>query len=409
MSTVTIRKFVICSTVIFLCLVLNALIHQSVFNISLFCNSSDQRKTQKNPIIDTFGEVSVPLESEIRHMTQKPVQNEEDGGFLGEEKNDGNPSSTLRTVYQPDSKGFMEKKIEKDFSNFDEKNSEHSERSAKFSRNQQRQRDPIVTNAIPPFCWSGGWLSENEEESEVMISLPSSEHRKDRMVTVHSADDGRIEEAAEKVGAEKRFELTTVPPPGAGQALPEGFHVAPRVSVSGTPTPIAARSDAKKLEEEVRPTETASRQETGGPTEAENRAVDSQIVSGTGEMALSELPGTKKMKPFPEVTEEERPLEVSEESEFRDPELSQNLAEIQHRTPDAAEETGAAAETGNFPLAPGEPFEAPVAGYFGVRKPIVLPDVPTAAEGNGDVLVIEDVSEPESPTPELKDFPQVTE
>lgn len=97
-------------------------------------------------------------------------------------------------------------------------------------------------------------------------------------------------------------------------------------------------------------------------------------------------------------TPDEAPNHVGVGKEFLDSSLKTEVESLVQEGKEAVspEEFGKSVvegSVGNFPVSPGEPETAPIAGHYGVRKPVMIPDVPLEQEGVDDVLVIEDVSE----------------
>lgn len=433
MCTITIRKFVLCLILFVLCITFNAVVHKSVFTISLLRNSTRCCTTQTIDTIDSNVSNPPPVEVSTAYVVKKPRQDTEDGeNVLDDNLNDYRLSRISDGDTDFSGKSGPSPSLGPD-KKFCENFSDYSALPSNFSTKAPKKPSPIVGNAVWPFSLFGGLggisddegpismqdlppvvvgtsaegqtsmeaevrvISELEEAGSKAESKAGSESDSVSLVQATEKKDGKSEESAKK-GSKKRSVVKAAPKGGVSERIPEGFHFA-----SEAPEPqkemVAENVPATVLDSQVQPVIYVER---------------------------------KPMIPFPEVLESPTPsAAVGNLAELKasGPSIGENAA-IGNSSENGIENSaanGAAngvennaensgekivqkseTETGNLPLSLDEPLqEAPTVAHFGLRAPVVLPDIPMRNEaGKDEPLVIEEVSDlPEKK--ELLDFPDV--
>lgn len=229
--TVTIRTSVIAGLMFIIWLAVSILIDESVFNISLFCNSHLQHKIQTIGTNETTGDFEGVAEGTLRWNSHKFCEDEETGENLNVSYGNEMPSASSHSIsYDHVLSGGSENTS----INFAEKNTIHSSTSLNFSKKKEKSRDPIVRNAVWPFCWFGG----KTEEEMVRFSIPDvpspDKGAPNLMVQVQklpkfssnriltNADSVSEEPAAGEMSESERSEVEDT----VKVILPKDFHVA---------------------------------------------------------------------------------------------------------------------------------------------------------------------------------------
>lgn len=401
MCTITIRKFVLCLFLFVMCITFNAVLHKSVLNISLL------RKSPRHETIPTIvtADTSVtghPWETGgTRHSVQKPLQVMENGEFVRDEnknifqnREEHSSTESLRAANDAGN-------VPSENGNFSENYNDYSSFPANFSTKTSDRPDPIVNNAVWPFCIFGGSSGKRNEEPPRQEENPDFAAMPTEVRVWPNPESGTFEStsSAKTVSADEKTEngdrTAEEMQPGSQLAengetppavLPEGFHVAPMGPPSRSGTKVTRNKPAAIQDVPMRAPEME----------------DSQV------QPVIYVEPKPKMQPFPEVVEENFISETELSGSLEDTGASRENGESAVSEEENLPDVPPRLETGNFPLSLDAPLEeAPASGHFGLRHAVVMPDIPRKNESGADTaMILEGISELK-PKERLREFPPV--
>jgi len=406
MSIITVRKFVIVLFTIVILMVINALLHQSVFTPSYFGNSLPQGRVSLTDTDFVYSPNEPLPDSSPRNTVPKALQNKEDSeNFLYNSETESQISASF-SVSAPQNSPESNPDLLQEISKKNQKNFQPDFIPDDLRDLKKASQSDIVKNAPWPFSAAGGkeGNEENISESGIQSPLPPGNSRTVVLVE-RRRTSGKNETKLEKTPDDSERSTSSEPHreviQPAAAVLPPHYHLAPRITNKPiqAPVPVPTSNELPQTPFSEVPSQTITIPEF--PPLKEEKLQDFPPVE---EEKLRDFPPVEeeKLRDFPPVEEANSPgllktpaLEPKNEKEVS-PDTKLQMPVIKDET------------RGNFPLAYGEMELVKPYPHFGVQEPVSIPSVPDKNENPNALLTIDSVEDlPESK--KIREFPNTKE